>query len=70
MAGKLCRLCLGAGRFFCMQDGQREWYACPACGGAGVRVLSSAPIKAKPLPKHIEARIVRRFPDLYAKGAP
>ena len=24
---------------FCQQRGQREWYACIACGGAGVRVI-------------------------------
>ena len=40
----LCRLCQGAGNFFVQQRGSgREWYVCPACGGAGVRMLYRPP---------------------------
>lgn len=35
----LCGLCKGSGNFFCTQDGAREWWTCPACGGAGVRIM-------------------------------
>lgn len=39
----LCRLCGGSGHLLCYQDGQREFWPCPACGGVGSRVLYSAP---------------------------
>jgi hypothetical protein len=34
----ICALCRGAGSRFCMQNGEREWWDCQACGGTGVRV--------------------------------
>lgn len=34
----ICRLCRGTGSLFCMQ-GKPEFYQCPACGGAGARVM-------------------------------
>lgn len=36
---ELCTLCHGNGSLFTVQNGSREWWTCPACGGAGVRVL-------------------------------
>lgn len=36
-----CSLCKGAQNLFCVQAGRREWWNCPACDGAGTRVLSA-----------------------------
>ena len=41
----LCRLCQGAGNFFCQQPGGgKEWWVCQACGGAGTRILFGPPM--------------------------
>lgn len=42
-ANGLCRLCSGSGHLFCYQDGQREFWPCPACGGVGARAVFSRP---------------------------
>lgn len=34
----LCKLCNGSGVFLLMQSGQPEYWECPCCGGAGVRI--------------------------------
>jgi hypothetical protein len=39
----ICKLCGGAGNLFCHQDGRREWWPCPACGGAGARLQFAPP---------------------------
>ena len=39
----LCRLCGGSGHLFCYQNGKREFWDCPACGGIGARALFSRP---------------------------
>ena len=39
----LCRLCGGSGNLLCYQDGNREFWVCPACGGVGARALFSRP---------------------------
>jgi hypothetical protein len=39
----LCRLCGGSGHLLCYQDGKREFWQCPACGGVGARALFAAP---------------------------
>jgi hypothetical protein len=41
--GGLCNLCGGAGNLMCHQDGKREFWTCPACGGAGCRTMYSKP---------------------------
>lgn len=38
-ASGLCSLCRGSGSLMCFQDGAREFWTCPACGGAGARAL-------------------------------
>lgn len=35
----LCSLCQGSGSLMCFQDGDSEFWDCPACGGAGARAL-------------------------------
>ena len=35
----LCKLCHGSGNLFCIQNGKMEWWPCPACGGAGARIM-------------------------------
>ena len=34
-----CKLCAGTGALTCLQGDKREWWDCPACGGAGARVV-------------------------------
>lgn len=34
-----CQLCAGFGSKFCIQNGNKEWWDCPACGGAGTRIV-------------------------------
>lgn len=38
-----CNLCRGYGTLMCVQAGSYEWHTCPACGGAGTRVLFGPP---------------------------
>jgi len=40
----LCRLCQGSGHLMCHQDGKREFWQCPACGGFGARALFAPPV--------------------------
>lgn len=42
--GGLCSLCGGSGHLLCHQDGKREFWDCPACGGVGARALFSRPV--------------------------
>lgn len=35
---ELCSTCKGSGSLFSVHNGKREWWRCPACGGAGARV--------------------------------
>lgn len=42
-ASGLCNLCRGSGHLLCYQDGEREFWKCPACGGNGARALYSPP---------------------------
>lgn len=42
-ADGLCQLCRGSGHLMCFQDGRREFWDCPACGGAGARALFAQP---------------------------
>ena len=35
----ICNLCKGLGNIFIMQESQREFWTCQACGGAGVRIM-------------------------------
>ena len=35
----VCKLCKGLQNLFCLQNGEKEWYTCVACGGAGVRAV-------------------------------
>lgn len=39
----ICGLCDGAQNLMCVHEGRCEWYECPGCGGAGVRMLYSQP---------------------------
>jgi hypothetical protein len=36
-ADGLCNLCRGSGTLVCFQDGNREFWECPACKGIGAR---------------------------------
>jgi hypothetical protein len=42
-ASGLCGLCRGSGHLMCYQDGNREFWECPACGGVGARALFGKP---------------------------
>jgi len=35
----MCSTCDGIGNLFNLHGQAREWWPCPACGGAGVRML-------------------------------
>lgn len=56
MALGMCALCKGYGNLWRYQ-GRYEWHTCPVCGGAGVRLLFSAPT----INRQIEAPMAVRF---------
>lgn len=39
----LCKLCMGSGSKFCIQNGVKEWWLCQACDGVGTRIVCSPP---------------------------
>jgi ribosomal protein L37AE/L43A len=39
----LCPTCPGSGHLLTYHRGVREFWSCPACGGAGVRVMYGPP---------------------------
>ncbi len=41
--GGTCSLCYGSGHLAAFPERKVEFWACPACGGAGTRALFSAP---------------------------
>ena len=43
-ADGLCSLCRGSGHLMCWQEGVREFWDCPACGGAGCRTMHGKPV--------------------------